>query len=229
MLHRLVLGTDGKGDLLITEPRRNVLILGPPGGTKTAGVLTPAILAHPGPVVTASTKDDVLRATGLVRARLGRVWHYGPDGSPVPPGCRELRWSPITASKSWGAAVGLGESMANVAEVGGRRRERFVLPREGRGADPSTAACRRARRQADALAAEGGCEQQDGRSTRRRTSSKAPWADDAASSPSTTCEGILDLDPKSPGPDLRNARERLRGLQPPWSPRHDRGAELRSR
>ena len=119
MLHRLVIGTNGKGDLLITEPRRNVLILGPPRKDKTTGVLIPTILSHPGPVVTASIKDDVLRATGLARARLGRVWHYGPDGSPTPRGCSELRWSPIAASKSWVSAVGLGESMANVAEVGG--------------------------------------------------------------------------------------------------------------
>ena len=37
----------------------------------------------------------------------------------MPPGCRKLRWSPITASKSWASAIGLGKSMADVAEVGG--------------------------------------------------------------------------------------------------------------
>jgi len=89
-LHRLVIGTTGDGNLYMTHPRRNLLILGPPRSEKTAGVLTPAILAHPGPVVSTSTKADVLRATGLVRARLGRVWHYGPDGSETPPGCVEL-------------------------------------------------------------------------------------------------------------------------------------------
>ena len=107
-LHRLVIGTAGNGNLYMTHPRRNLLILGPPRSEKTAGVLTPAILAHPGPVISTSTKADVLRATGLVRARLGRVWHYGPDGAETPPGALELRWSPIPASAKWSSAIALG-------------------------------------------------------------------------------------------------------------------------
>jgi hypothetical protein len=67
-LHRMVIGTSGNGNLYLTHPRRNLLILGPPRTLKTAGVLIPAILGHPGPVVSTSTKADVLRATGLVRA-----------------------------------------------------------------------------------------------------------------------------------------------------------------
>ena len=100
-LRRLVIGTMGNGNLCLTHPRRNLLILGPPRSEKTAGVLTPAIVGHPGPVVSTSTKADVLRATGLVRARLGRVWHYSPDGAEAPPGCVELRWSPIGPSVKW--------------------------------------------------------------------------------------------------------------------------------
>lgn len=122
-LHRLVIGAGQNGNLILTEPRRNLLILGPPRSEKTAGVLTPAILSHPGPVVSTSTKADVLRATGLVRARLGRVWHYAPDGSETPPGCAELRWSPIPPSARWSAAIAIGKAMADIAETGSGNSE----------------------------------------------------------------------------------------------------------
>ena len=118
-LHRLVIGTEGaNGALAMTEARRNLLILGPPRSDKTAGVLTLSILAHPGPVVSTSTKADVLRATALVRSRLGRVWHYSPDGSETPPGASELRWSPIPPSGRWATAIALGKAMADVADSG---------------------------------------------------------------------------------------------------------------
>ena len=117
-LHKLVIGAGENGNLITTEPRRNLLILGPPRSEKTAGVLIPAILSHPGPLVSTSTKADVLRATGLVRARLGRVWHYSPDGGETPPGCAELRWSPIPPSARWSAAIAIGKAMADIAESG---------------------------------------------------------------------------------------------------------------
>jgi len=130
-LHRLVIGTAGDGNLYMTHPRRNLLILGPPRSEKTAGVLTPAILAHPGPVVSTSTKADVLRATGLVRARLGRVWHYGPDGSETPPGCVELRWSPIPASAKWSSAITLGKAMADISEQGNADNSAYFRTKAG--------------------------------------------------------------------------------------------------
>ena len=129
--HRLVIGTLGDGGLYATHPRRNLLILGPPRSEKTAGVLIPAILAHPGPVVSTSTKADVLRATGLVRARLGRVWHYGPDGGETPPGCAELRWSPIPPSVRWSAAIALGKAMADISEQGNAEGSAYFRTKAG--------------------------------------------------------------------------------------------------
>lgn len=116
-LYRMVIGTGGNGNLYLTHPR-DLLILGPPRTLKTAGVLNPAILGHPGPVVSTSAKADVLWATGLVRARLGRVWHYSPDGAETPPGCVELRWSPIPPSARWSTAIALGKAMADISEQG---------------------------------------------------------------------------------------------------------------
>jgi type IV secretory pathway TraG/TraD family ATPase VirD4 len=111
MHHRLFMGTDGR-DFIYTDERRNLLMLGPPRSDKTAGVLVPLIISAPGPVVSTSTKDDVLRATGLVRARLGTVWHFGPAGGPPPPGTVPLRWSPIPPSRDWARAQGLGKAIA---------------------------------------------------------------------------------------------------------------------
>ena len=119
MLHRLVMGSGGaNGNLATTASRRNLLVLGPPRSAKTVGVLVPSILSHPGPVVSTSTKDDVFRATAIVRARMGRLWHYNPDGGETLPGCIPLRWSPIPASKDWSTAISLGKAMADVAELG---------------------------------------------------------------------------------------------------------------
>jgi type IV secretion system protein VirD4 len=130
-LHRLVIGTGGNGNFYTTHARRNLLILGPPRSEKTAGVLTPAILSHPGPVVSTSTKADVLRATGLVRARLGRVWHYSPDGAETPPGCVELRWSPIPPSARWSSAIALGKAMADISEQSNSENSAYFRTKAG--------------------------------------------------------------------------------------------------
>ena len=144
----------GNGNLCLTHARRNLLILGPPRSEKTAGVLTPAILCHPGPVVSTSTKADVLRATGLVRARLGRVWHYSPDGGETPPGCHgaSLVTDPAVCQVVIGDRSGQGHGR-HLRAI--QQRELGLLPHQGRGHDRCTAPCGRARRQADDVAAYG--------------------------------------------------------------------------
>jgi type IV secretion system protein VirD4 len=121
MHHKMVMGTDGHGDFIYTAERRNLLMLGPPRSDKTAGVLVPLIISAPGPVVSTSTKDDVLRATGLARARLGVIWHYGPDGSAAPPGAKPLRWSPIPPSRDWAVAQGLAKAIADSSRKSNER------------------------------------------------------------------------------------------------------------
>ena len=121
--HRLFTGINGAaGNFCLTEPRRNLLILGPPRSSKTVGVLVPAIYCHPGPVVSTSTKDDVYRATAIVRARNGRLWHFNPAGGETLPGCIPLRWSPIAPSKDWAMAITLGKAMADTATSDGGGR-----------------------------------------------------------------------------------------------------------
>ena len=94
---RMVYGAYGNM-FVASEPRSHLLILGPPRVNKTAGVLIPLVLSAPGPVVSSSTRDDVLRACAATRSRMGRIWHFTPDGSPTAPGAIPLRWSPLTTN-----------------------------------------------------------------------------------------------------------------------------------
>jgi hypothetical protein len=70
-------------------------------------------------VVSTSTKDDVYRATAIVRARNGRLWHYDPTGGETLPGCIPLRWSPIEPSRDWAMAIMLGKAMSDIATAAG--------------------------------------------------------------------------------------------------------------
>jgi hypothetical protein len=103
-----------------TRPERSLLVLGPPRDAgKTSGVMIPLVLTAPGPCVSASSKDDVMRATILARSRFGKVWHYAPDGrTPTPPGCEPLRWSPIPASRDWTTAIITAQAIALATDLG---------------------------------------------------------------------------------------------------------------
>jgi type IV secretory pathway TraG/TraD family ATPase VirD4 len=74
------LGVSERGRWRLSRPQRAVLLLGPPRSGKSAGLIIPAVLSHSGPVVSTSTKPDVLRPTLNARSRLGRVWEFDPTG-----------------------------------------------------------------------------------------------------------------------------------------------------
>lgn len=115
---RNVMGLDHNFNLVFTEPRRNCLIMGPPRCFKSTGVLVPQMLMAPGPVVSTSVREDIYMATGQSRARRGTLWHLDLDKDMgLLPGCRPLRWSPITASVDWGKANITGHGMAAQAEA----------------------------------------------------------------------------------------------------------------
>jgi type IV secretory pathway TraG/TraD family ATPase VirD4 len=90
-----------------------VLVLGPPRSGKTSTLVIPNVLSAPGPVVSTSTKPDVLQATWEARASMGRCWLFDPSGStPPPPGVTPLRWSPVPACRSWETALLTARAMA---------------------------------------------------------------------------------------------------------------------
>lgn len=73
-------------------------IIGPQRYGKTSGVLTPNLLHWAGPAIVASTRGDILRATGDRRQAIadafgGRVHVYDPFKSE--PGVWSMRWTPL--------------------------------------------------------------------------------------------------------------------------------------
>ena len=112
---RLLLGVKD-GGWVLGQPEHAVLVLGPPRSGKTRGVVVPNILGAGGPVVSTSTKPDVMTATAAARRSLGTCWLYDPTGqTAVPPGIEPLRWSPVSRARSWDAAGYAARTMVQVA------------------------------------------------------------------------------------------------------------------
>jgi type IV secretion system protein VirD4 len=87
-------------------PEQSVLVLGPPRSGKTSSLVVPTVLAADGPVVSTSTKPDVLGATLAWRRRRGPCLLFDPSGTvPVPDGVHRLRWSPVPACTRWDDAL----------------------------------------------------------------------------------------------------------------------------
>ena len=97
---------------VFSDPQTSALCLGPPrtAGKSTAHLI-PAIWGHSGGCVSVSTKLDVAEATALAQATKGELLHYAPDGSPCPPGFKELRFSPTTGCADWGTAVKMADAL----------------------------------------------------------------------------------------------------------------------
>jgi hypothetical protein len=112
------LGLDDRREWRFAGVERAVLVLGPPRSGKTQAVIIPAVLAHAGAVVSASTKPDVLHATATARSRLGRVWEFDPTGEGQVLPDSQLRWSPVTSSQTWDGALLMARAMVSGAGVG---------------------------------------------------------------------------------------------------------------
>ena len=102
---RVVVGSDGRG-LVTAGPEQSVLVLGPPRSGKTSSLVVPNVLTAWGPVVSTSTKPDVMAATVAGRWRRGRCWLYDPSGTvALPEGVSPLRWSPVRSATTWDGAL----------------------------------------------------------------------------------------------------------------------------
>ncbi|WP_197481958.1 type IV secretory system conjugative DNA transfer family protein [Rhodococcus sp. HS-D2] len=95
-------GWDDTGHYLGANPRGGMLVIGPPGSGKSSGVIIPSVLVAPWATVVATIKLDLMMATALPRAAVGRVWHFDPGGGEhTPPGVLQARWSPLVSIRSW--------------------------------------------------------------------------------------------------------------------------------
>jgi len=101
---RLYLG-EGRGGLAWAPPEQSVLVLGPPRSGKTSSLVVPTVMAAGGPVVSTSTKPDVLSTTARSRSTRGECLLFDPSGTVhPPPGVRVVRWSPVPACRDWDEA-----------------------------------------------------------------------------------------------------------------------------
>lgn len=94
----------------------HVLVIGPPRSGKTSRLLAFAVRSHTGPAVITSTKHDVIAMTADQRARLGRLWLWGPSGTVgLPDRVTELHWSPLVGCEVWDDAVQRTHALASAA------------------------------------------------------------------------------------------------------------------
>jgi len=122
--HGAYLGHGGDGWCFV-RPEHSVMILGPPRSGKTSSLIIPNIMVSNGPVVSTSTKPDVLDATVSVRSQRGRCLLFDPTGSVArATGLDQLRWSPLQSCTTWFAALTRARSLVEVAGSTGRTAPR---------------------------------------------------------------------------------------------------------
>jgi type IV secretion system protein VirD4 len=99
--------------------QRSTLVLGPPRSGKTSSLVIPNILVSAGPIISTSTKPDVMRATVSSRQRDGWTFLYDPSGEiDCPRGVERIGWSPLTSAANWDAAVQTADAMVTASRLG---------------------------------------------------------------------------------------------------------------
>jgi type IV secretion system protein VirD4 len=100
----------------------STLVLGPPRSGKTSSLVIPNILLSDGPVVSTSTKPDVMQSTASSRSRDGWVFLYDPSGEvECPRDVERVGWSPLTTASDWDAAVVTADAMVAASRMSGAR------------------------------------------------------------------------------------------------------------
>ncbi|MBV8464054.1 MAG: type IV secretory system conjugative DNA transfer family protein [Acidimicrobiales bacterium] len=103
-------------------PQRSTLVLGPPRSGKTSSLVIPNILLWGGPVVSTSTKPDVLRATARSRGCDGWTFLYDPSGEiECPRTVERVGWSPLSSAAHWDAVVVTADAMVGAGRLHGLR------------------------------------------------------------------------------------------------------------
>jgi type IV secretory pathway TraG/TraD family ATPase VirD4 len=100
--------------------QRSMLVLGPPRSGKTSSLVIPNVLIAEGPVVSTSTKPDVMTATATQRNKIGWNFLFDPSGEVnCPAGVEPMGWSPLTTAGHWDAAVHTAEAMVRAGRLMG--------------------------------------------------------------------------------------------------------------
>lgn len=120
--HRLFLGLDPAQEhkRVWSSTSDSLGIVGPPRYGKTSGLIIPSLLYWDGPLVSTSTRGDILAATGDWRRRIaqgsgGRVWVYDPFDSE---GYGTMRWSPLAGCEDPSVCYRRVQAMTAVSSGG---------------------------------------------------------------------------------------------------------------
>ena len=100
----------------------HALILGPPRSGKT-GLLASAVLHYPGPVLSTTTKADVFGLTSGIRAGLGPVHVFNPQGVGGVPST--FRWNPIRGCEDQATAIRRADALTRAVSVDGTEDASF--------------------------------------------------------------------------------------------------------
>lgn len=115
----MYLGHGRTGGWSFAGPQRSTLVLGPSRSGKTSSLVIPNLLLAEGPVVSTSTKPDVMRATAPARGRHGWTLLFDPGGDvDCPPSVERVGWSPLTSARDWDTAVQTADAMVVTARGG---------------------------------------------------------------------------------------------------------------
>jgi len=111
----LLLGRLGGKDVLAAW-EDSLLVVGPPRSGKSSSLVVPGVVEAPGAVIVTSTRPDVLKAAAKLRAQVGPVFVFDPDGLASGSGVKPLPWSPVVGAED--VAVALRRARAMVGSSG---------------------------------------------------------------------------------------------------------------
>jgi type IV secretory pathway TraG/TraD family ATPase VirD4 len=123
---RIVLGRVG-GQLVATETRTSICIVGPSQSFKTSGLCVPALLELAeggGAAIVASVKGDIHSVTHKRRASLGKVKVFDPTCVVV---TKSATWTPLRAAHTVTGAQSAARGLTDVAGKGGLENADFWM------------------------------------------------------------------------------------------------------
>ncbi len=95
---------------------RSAMVLGPTRSGKTTSIIVPNVLGHAGPVVSTSTKSELVELTADARSSIGDCLVFDPTGlAELPPHARRIGWSPISGCSDWDVAMANAWAMTKAA------------------------------------------------------------------------------------------------------------------
>lgn len=115
--HGIYLG-EGPDGVVWSGAQRSTLVLGPSRSGKTSSLVIPNLFLANGPVISTSTKPDVMRATAAARGQAGYTFLYDPSGQiECPTGVQRVGWSPLTTAAEWDTACETARSMVRASKI----------------------------------------------------------------------------------------------------------------